>query len=150
MRNKKTFNHPWHSARQIATLLFILVLTATWNHTNAQTINVKGHITDSRGEPLPGVNILIKGTTIGTITNVDGNYEIKVPNPSGALLVFKFIGFADQEIPVNNQSRIDVTMEENIIGLDEVVAIIRVIDNNKKNKSRRCRTPFGRFADKKQ
>jgi hypothetical protein len=81
MKNKKTFNHPWHSARRIATLLFILVLTATWNHTSAQTINVRGHITDSRGEPLPGVNILIKGTTTGTITNVDGNYEIKVPNP---------------------------------------------------------------------
>jgi TonB-linked SusC/RagA family outer membrane protein len=123
MRNKKTFNHPWHSARRIAKLLFILVLTATWNHISAQTINVRGHITDSRGEPLPGVNILIKGTTTGTITDVDGNYEIKVPNPSGDLLVFKFIGFADQEILIENKTSINVTMEEETFGVDEVVVV---------------------------
>ncbi len=85
---------------------------------------VRGAVTSaSDGLPLPGVNIIIKGTSTGTITDVNGKYELDVSNPDEAVLVFKFIGFYDQEIPVQNQNAINVDLAESVIGLDEVVAV---------------------------
>jgi TonB-linked SusC/RagA family outer membrane protein len=125
MKNKqKTFNHPWHFPRQIAILLFLLIITGMSNHTRgqAQPTTVNGHVTDIQGGPLPGVTIMIKGTTNGTITDVDGHYTLN-DVPGDATLVFSFIGMEPQEIPVSGKVSIDVTMHENVIGLDEVVAI---------------------------
>jgi TonB-linked SusC/RagA family outer membrane protein len=107
----------------ILLLLFLLSGSILPGQTGQNGRTVSGRVTDTQGEPLPGVNIVVKGTTTGTITDVDGNYELNVPDPFNAVLVFKFIGFADSEIPVNGQSRIDVVMEEDVIGLDEVVAV---------------------------
>ena len=84
--------------------------------------NIKGIITDSRGSSLPGVNIMVKGTTIGSITDIDGNYTIQVDNPD-VVLVFSFIGFEDQEITVGNQTIINVTLNESIYDINEVVTI---------------------------
>ncbi|MCL3779282.1 TonB-dependent receptor [Prolixibacteraceae bacterium JC049] len=87
-----------------------------------KVLTVKGAVTDSAGEPLPGVSILIKGTTQGITTNFDGKYELaKVPN--GATLVFSFIGMKKKEIVVDGQQVVDVTMEEDAVGLEEVVAV---------------------------
>ena len=83
---------------------------------------IKGIVTDESGQPLPGVTVVIKGTTQGVVTNIDGNYSI--PNiPDEAILVFSFVGMKSQEIVVGDQSKIDITMLVDAIGLEEVVAI---------------------------
>jgi len=84
---------------------------------------IRGTVVSTSGEALPGVNIIVKGTTVGTVTDIDGIYQLQVDNPSQAVLVFRFIGFTDQEVAVGNQTNINVTMAESSIGLDEIVAI---------------------------
>ncbi|MBN1925270.1 MAG: TonB-dependent receptor, partial [Prolixibacteraceae bacterium] len=87
-----------------------------------QERTITGKITDSNEAPLPGVTVLIKGTTQGTISNFDGNYTLS--GVSGdATLVFSFVGMRTQEIPVAKQTNINITMEEDAIGIEEVVAV---------------------------
>ncbi len=102
-----------------AGMLFLL----TANCFSQTSVTVSGKVTDSGGEPLPGVNVFVKGTTVGTVTDINGTYTLQVDNPAQALLVFRFVGFNEQEIAVANQSTINVTMQDSSIGLDEVVAI---------------------------
>jgi TonB-linked SusC/RagA family outer membrane protein len=100
-------------------LIFLLVISVS---VFAQTKNITGKITDSTGEPLPGVTVVVKGAATGTITDIDGNYML--PNVSSEnTLVFSFIGMATQEILVGNQSTISITLLADAIGLDEIVAI---------------------------
>ena len=87
-----------------------------------QQKSVSGKVTDGKGELLPGVTVLIKGTTNGTVTNVSGEYSLS-NIPENATLLFSFVGMQTTEISVGNQSTIDVKMEDLTIGLDEVVAI---------------------------
>jgi len=82
---------------------------------------VIGTVTDENG-PLPGVNILIKDTTVGASTDFDGNYSIEM-NGEGDILVFSYIGFKTKEVTYTGQSRIDVTMEPDAAELDELVII---------------------------
>jgi iron complex outermembrane receptor protein len=87
-----------------------------------QDITVTGTVTDAlEGFTLPGVNVLIKGTTRGATTNADGEYSIQV-SPD-ATLVFSFIGYVEQEIPVNNRSTIDVDLQVDVLEIAEVVTI---------------------------
>ena len=84
---------------------------------------VSGTITSSDdGEPLPGVNIMVKGTSIGTITNVQGRYSLEMPDPNGTLVV-SFIGYESQEIPVSGRTVIDVELATDIEQLKEVVVV---------------------------
>ncbi|MBN1952892.1 MAG: TonB-dependent receptor [Bacteroidales bacterium] len=83
---------------------------------------VTGKITDSDGEPLPGVNIVEKGTTNGVITDLDGKFTINVSSDQSSLLI-SFIGFNDEEILVGSQSNIDIILIESLKELDEVVVI---------------------------
>lgn len=85
-------------------------------------LRVTGLITDSSGEPLPGVTVVVKGTTIGITTDIDGNYSLKVPSASSTL-VFSFVGMISQEVVVGSQRTINLTMRADAIGLEEVVAI---------------------------
>ena len=80
---------------------------------------VTGTVTDDLGAPLPGANVVVKGTTNGTQTDFDGNYTITAN--ANDVLVFSYIGFARQEVPINGQSRIDVQMAEDASQLSEVV-----------------------------
>ncbi len=82
---------------------------------------VTGTVTDQDGQTLPGVNVLEKGTTNGSITNVDGQYSITVE--AGATLVISYVGMESQEIAVSNQTDINVSLNQAAIGLDEVVVI---------------------------
>jgi iron complex outermembrane receptor protein len=92
------------------------------DESSQQQQSVSGKVTDESGEPLPGVAVVIKGTTSGTVTDIDGNYSI--PNvPNDATLAFSFIGMRTQEILVGNQTSINVTLAASTIGLDEIVAI---------------------------
>jgi TonB-linked SusC/RagA family outer membrane protein len=84
---------------------------------------VTGNVTDAEtGEPLPGVYVLLKGTTTGVITGVDGNFSIKVPDGVGTL-VFSSVGYASQEIPVEGRTSISVQLAISTTALDEVVVV---------------------------
>nr|MQY78020.1 TonB-dependent receptor plug domain-containing protein [Bacteroidota bacterium] len=87
-----------------------------------QEIVVTGKVIDEDGNPLPGVNIVIKGTMTGTITNADGNYSIEVDDPN-ATLVFSFIGYITQEAEIAGREAIDITFALDVFGLEEVIAI---------------------------
>ena len=89
----------------------------------AQDQTVTGKVLDETGAPLPGVSIMIKGTTRGSVTNLEGEYTIQVPDPSTTVLVFSFVGMLTQEIPIGDQNEINVMLIEDAIGLEEVVVI---------------------------
>jgi len=86
----------------------------------AQQITVTGTVVDSQGETLPGVNVMVKGTSQGTITDVDGKFKISVSDENSVLQI-SFVGFNTQEFVVGDQRIIDVTMLESATSLDEVV-----------------------------
>lgn len=89
-----------------------------------QQHNVVGTVTDAAtGEAMPGVNILIKGTLVGALSDINGRYTLSVSNPSTAVLVFSFVGYKSIEIPLSNRTTLDVSLESDITGLDEVVVI---------------------------
>ncbi len=92
------------------------------NADGVQQKTISGKVSDEAGEPLPGVTVIIRGTTNGTVTNMDGNYSISNV-PEDATLQFSFIGMKTQEVVVGNNTSIDVTMLVDAIGLEEVVAI---------------------------
>lgn len=93
------------------------------NFSAVQEITVSGTVTDAQtGEELPGVNIMIRGTSLGTVTNVDGEYSIDVPG-SQAVLVYSFIGYAQQIRSVGDLQTIDIEMEQDLTALDEVQVI---------------------------
>lgn len=83
---------------------------------------IAGKIVDSTGAPLPGVTIIIKGTAKGTVSDFDGNYTLPAV-PENAVLVYSFIGMGTQEIAAAGESVINVTMREDAIGIEEVVAV---------------------------
>ncbi len=83
---------------------------------------VKGTVTDEKGNPVPGVTVLIKGTSTGTTTDVKGNFTIEAENAQ-SILMFSFIGYINQEVTVGNRSQINITLQENVVGLEEVVVV---------------------------
>ncbi len=87
-----------------------------------QPIKVEGKVTDEQGNPLPGVNIIIKGTQKGTMTGGDGTFMLDVPEKN-AILVFSFVGYETKEVPLNGRTTLNVTLKETAIGLQEVVTI---------------------------
>jgi TonB-linked SusC/RagA family outer membrane protein len=88
----------------------------------AQSTSVRGTITDETGQPLPGVNIVVKGLTQGTVSDADGSFILNEV-PSNAVLIFSFIGYATKEVPVNGASTLTVQMEIDATSLDEVVVV---------------------------
>lgn len=99
--------------------VFLLMTTLLYGQ-NQNTVS--GTVTDVSGEPLIGVSIILKGTSSGVVTDFDGNYSIRI-NSGSDILVFSYIGFSNQEIPVKNNSKIDVVMKEDTQLLDEVVVV---------------------------
>lgn len=103
-------------------LILITPKDKTFFDETLQIITVTGKVTDASGTPIPGVTITVKGTSQGTITDMDGNYSIDV-NSGSAILVFSFIGYLSEEVAINDQHVVDVTLVEDIMELDEVVVI---------------------------
>jgi TonB-linked SusC/RagA family outer membrane protein len=101
----------------------ILLFSENTNSAFSQQANrVSGKVTDSAGESLPGVSVVVKGTTNGTITDGNGNYSL--PNiPENATLQFSFVGMKGQEVTVGGKTTINVTLAEDAIGIEEVVAV---------------------------
>lgn len=98
--------------------LLLLFSTVTY----AQDINLKGKIADATGGALPGVNITVKGTQKGTVSNTDGTYQLNAV-ASNSTLVFSYIGYLKQEIALNGRSLMDVTLEVDEKSLSEVVVV---------------------------
>ncbi|MBP5418476.1 MAG: TonB-dependent receptor [Bacteroidales bacterium] len=105
-------------ARQVA-LAFVAMLLSTVAF--AQTMSIKGKVVDNLGDAIIGVNVIEKGTTNGTLTDANGNFNLKVNE--GATLTFSFIGYATQEIVVGNQTTIDVVLEEETAMLEDLVVV---------------------------
>ena len=107
------------SLRRASSLLLFLLLSLT---TLQAQIKITGTVTDETKETVIGANVTVKGTTIGTITDVNGKYSIEVPDQK-SILVFSFIGYTTREIPVGKNKVIDVIMKEDGVMLNEVVAV---------------------------
>ncbi len=105
---------------RILCVLFLLGLSSALL---AQPLTVQGRITDAASEePIPGVNIVIQGTTIGTVTNLSGEFTIDVESPDDVLDI-SFVGYVTQSIPLNGRTSLDVALVEDIISLEELVVI---------------------------
>ena len=103
--------------RPFALFMALFLMNVSWAFAQ---LTVTGNVKSTTGEPLIGVNVIEKGTTNGTVTDLDGNYTLRVAK--GKTLVFSYIGFLSQEVVVNN-AKVDVTMKEDTETLDEVVVI---------------------------
>jgi len=103
---------------------FVILLFALLSFTTsvfAQEVNVSGKVTDARSGGIPGITVTVKGSTKGTNTDVDGNYQISVPGNS--TLTFSAIGYMTQDVVVGNKSTVNVTMSEDVRALEEVVVV---------------------------
>src|SRR5690554_3713952 len=112
-------------------ILLSLVLMLISLNVLSQQASVSGLITDTSGQPLPGVTVAVKGTTQGTVTNQDGEYILNNV-PGDAVLVVSFVGMRTQEISVNGRTVINASLSEEAIGLDEVVVTALGITRDKK------------------
>ncbi len=126
------------AAAWITSMAFFLVIGMSFSYANAsagnvsampdasaqqQDIEITGVVSDEdTGETLPGVSILVKGTTVGTVTDIEGRYHINVSDPSD-VLVFSYVGYNPQEITVGDQRVIDVELSVSAVALDEIVVI---------------------------
>lgn len=101
--------------------LLLTLCVAISLHLSAQTTSLTGHVKDTMGEPIIGASILEKGTSNGTITDIDGNFSLNVK--SNAVVVVSYIGMKPQEINVSGKNRLDVTLQDDSQALEEVVVI---------------------------
>lgn len=88
----------------------------------AQQRTVTGVVTDQSGQPLPGVTVVVAGTTTGTVTNADGEFSLSIPE-GAEVLQFSFVGMKTQEVRVEGRTAFTVVMEEDVVGIEEVVAV---------------------------
>lgn len=103
-------------------MLLLALLLTMGGRLYAQETTVSGKVTDGdTGEPLPGVSVVIKGTTTGTATNFDGDFSLPVPD--GSSLIFSFVGYTPLEVEVGNQTNIDVSLKTDMVALEEVIAV---------------------------
>ncbi len=113
-------------------ILSLVVVLFAIGQNWAQERTISGKVTSLEdGSPLPGVNVVLKGTTSGSVTNVDGSYSLRVP-ASGGTLVFSFIGLATEEVQVGTRSTVDVKMSTDVKQLSEVVVTALGVSRDKK------------------
>ena len=103
-------------------LMCFITLFAFAGQMMGQQKTITGRVVDALNEGMPGVNVQVKGTTSGTITNIDGDFSISVPNTK-SVLVFTFIGYVKQEVAVGNQTKLNIQMKDDTQSLDEVVVV---------------------------
>jgi TonB-linked SusC/RagA family outer membrane protein len=96
-----------------------------------QQKEISGKVTDASGLPLPGVSVIVKGTTIGTVSNADGEFSLNVPLDA-KILQFSFVGMQTQEVPIDGKSSFSLVMEEETFGVEEVVVTALGIEKNKR------------------
>ncbi len=104
-------------------LAFSLMVTISLQALFAQTASITGTVTDAGDRsPIPGVSVFIKGTTVGTVTQPNGTYNLTIPNDA-TTIVFSFVGMISQEIDINGQSTINASMKNDAINVDEVIVV---------------------------
>jgi hypothetical protein len=92
--------------------------------TKQAAFTISGQVKDENGQGLPGVNVLLKGTSTGTSTNPEGNYQLSIPDEnSNGILVFSSIGYTPEEVPINGRSEINISLFPDIQSLSEVVVV---------------------------
>jgi iron complex outermembrane receptor protein len=102
-------------------LLVCFLMLFTGANLFAQDRTVSGQVTDSdTDEPIPGVNILIQGTTQGTVSDIDGNYELSVPS-DGAILMYSYVGYKSQTIDIGTRSTVNIALVADVTALSEIV-----------------------------
>jgi TonB-linked SusC/RagA family outer membrane protein len=106
--------------RKTITFLFILLLSGI-SIAYAQNITVKGKVNDNTGAVLPGVTVKVKGSQAATVTDVNGNFSISAPQ--GGTLSFSYIGFNSRDVAIAGKNSINIVLETNTTGLDEVVVV---------------------------
>lgn len=107
---------------RISFFMFLLSFFGSSAFTMLSAQAVSGKVTDEKGEPLVGVSVTVKATTLGTVTNTEGAYDINVPSKD-AVLVFSYIGFLNQEVQVGNQNIIGITLQSDDKALSEVLVV---------------------------
>ncbi|MDJ1491752.1 SusC/RagA family TonB-linked outer membrane protein [Cytophagaceae bacterium DM2B3-1] len=113
-------------------LVFLMGLLWAYTYATAQDRTISGSISDQESKSaLPGVNVIVKGTTIGTTTNSEGKFQLKVPQEN-ATLIISFIGYVVQEIPIGNRTTIDIVLVPDVAALGEVVVTALGIEREKK------------------
>ena len=105
----------------IRRLVVSLILTVTCVAASYAQNVITGTVSDTNGEPLVGVSIVVKGTTRGQVTNIDGRYQIEAK--ANDILTFASVGMVSQEVKVGNRKTIDITMKEDVAALSEVVVV---------------------------
>ena len=105
---------------EIILLLFLFLLST---QTFAQEREITGKVIDEAGIPLPGVAVSVQGTSIGTVTDFDGEFSLSIPNEDDAILVFSYLGFENQEVPIGSETNFNITLQEDLEALDEVVVV---------------------------
>src|SRR5210317_1125606 len=114
------------------TITVLLLFMFAFQGLIAQSRMVSGNVSDETNSPLPGVNIVIKGTLSGATTDFDGNYSVEVPNDN-QILVFMFIGYQDEELDVSGQSMVNVSMIPASETLDEIVVTALSIERQERS-----------------
>ncbi|HAJ82666.1 MAG TPA: SusC/RagA family TonB-linked outer membrane protein, partial [Zunongwangia profunda] len=97
--------------------LFLLFSIQIW----AQDKEISGTVVDEDQIPLPGVNVRVKNSNIGTVTDFDGNFSLSIPDTDGMVIVFSSIGFTTKEVTVGNRTSLNISMEVDTESLNEVV-----------------------------
>jgi hypothetical protein len=103
-------------------LLLALLLSISWISKAQNPINVKGKVADTKGEAIPGASVVLKGSTRGVVTDVNGNFVFSVPDTK-AVLVFSYLGYEPKEISVGTRTTIDVMLDSKANELDNLVVI---------------------------
>ncbi|MBP9480533.1 MAG: TonB-dependent receptor plug domain-containing protein, partial [Parabacteroides sp.] len=119
MQRKKALDSFKHWRVGVLSVLISFCITTAF----AQQGSVKGKVLDETGQPIIGANVVEKGTTNGTITDLDGNYTLTVPNVQRSILQFSFIGYTTLEDAVKGRTKIDAKLSPSVVNLGEVVAI---------------------------
>src|SRR5215467_7119804 len=116
--------------KAIRSMLAMLVVLMAWQVSFAQR-TVTGTVKDPKGQAIIGASVIVKGTTVGTYTDVDGKYTINVPANSNVLTV-KYLGYKPQDITLGANNIQNVSLEEDVLGLNEVVVTALGISREKK------------------
>lgn len=131
--SKFTFNTLANWRIKVGMLISLLTITFSYTYSSGYDSSspyvgiekvqavIHGTVIDNNGEPLPGVNVMIKGTSTGTITDINGHYTLSADEKD--VLVFSFIGYVTQEIVVGSRRTLNVTLHEDVTSLDEVVVV---------------------------
>ncbi len=125
MKKSRLLNSFFHKGLLLLTVISLFVCQFSPKNSYAGEMQqdkklIRGTVVDAKNSaPLPGLTVVVKGTTVGAVTDIDGKYSITASSKD--ILVFSFIGYSNQEIPVGDKTAIDVKLTEDVFGLDEVV-----------------------------